>query len=53
MILTVSRPSWLSCADAWAVHVAGLLVGKVNLWVNGATAVCFPVFEPASKPLEQ
>jgi hypothetical protein len=34
------------------VHVAGLLVEKVNVRINGATAVFFPLFDPASKPFE-
>jgi len=49
----MSLPSWLSWADAWAVHVAGLLVEKVNLRMNGATTVSLPLFDPASKPFEQ
>jgi hypothetical protein len=35
------------------VHVAGLLVEKVNVRINGATTVLFPLFDPASKPFEQ
>jgi len=53
MICTVMRPSPLSRAVAFALHMAGPFAANVNVRFSGAIVATWPPFGPASNPFEQ